>query len=442
MDILHTAYDLSVKLVKKQLDKGILDNGGGFGDSLRKLKKRTEGTKEETGDGLYVRGRSDHSGKAHYGGNLRFKLRGGTGKLKCFICHSEGHLKRDYPKKKSSGFVKKGKRDHDSDSSDDEGHAYFGEVLVVVGNDEMTGLVMDSGGSYHMTHMRDFLYDFKEDVRYVSGLRRSLISSGTLEKEGYNVKMQLGRIKGAQGDHEAKVFQVSNDDVAVAQRRLEDKQLKEKTNTDCLVKEREKEHLGIKVGENMTVTEVPGQKGAQDLVQKARSQTLRSELESLKMKESETISVFASKLSSIRAKFRNLGTTLESKIIVRKLLDSVLKKFLPIMETIEQYQDLDEMSFKEAVGRLTAFEERIKSQDTLEANNQDKLLLASSNNQIHSKGRDRNFNKEAKESMKWKNNPNARGTRTNQGTKDKITFRCCECGTFGHFVTMYEVEIQ
>ncbi|GJX64859.1 hypothetical protein Tco_0299202, partial [Tanacetum coccineum] len=77
-----------------------------------------------------------------------------------------------------------------------------------------------------------------EDVRYVSGLRRSLISLGTLEKEGYTVKMQMGRIKvelqGAQGNCEAEVFQVSNDDAAVAQRWLEDKQLKEKTKTDCL----------------------------------------------------------------------------------------------------------------------------------------------------------------------------------------------------------------
>ncbi|GKC92424.1 hypothetical protein Tco_1157866 [Tanacetum coccineum] len=107
----------------------------------RELKKRTEGTKEETGDGLYVRGRSDHSGKAHSSGSSQFKSRGGTGKL--------------------NGFVKKGKRDQDSDSSDDEGNTYFGEALVVVGNDEMIELVMDSGGSYHMTHMRDFLYDFK-----------------------------------------------------------------------------------------------------------------------------------------------------------------------------------------------------------------------------------------------------------------------------------------
>ncbi|GJR52181.1 retrotransposon protein, putative, ty1-copia subclass [Tanacetum coccineum] len=58
-------------------------------------------------------------------------------------------------------------------------------------------------------------------------------------------------------------YKVSNDDTAVAQRRLEDKQPEEKTNTDCLVKEREKVHLGIKVGANITVTGVPEQEGAE-----------------------------------------------------------------------------------------------------------------------------------------------------------------------------------
>ncbi|GJW88810.1 hypothetical protein Tco_0164150 [Tanacetum coccineum] len=65
------------------------------------------------------------------------------------------------------------------------------------------------------------------------------------------------------GDREAEVFQVSNDDTAVAQRRLEDKQLEEKTNTDCLIKEQEKVHLGIKVGANIMVTGVPNQEGAE-----------------------------------------------------------------------------------------------------------------------------------------------------------------------------------
>ncbi|GJW13179.1 hypothetical protein Tco_0017312 [Tanacetum coccineum] len=46
----------------------------------------------------------------------------------------------------------------------------------------------------------------------------------------------------AQGDREAEVFHVSNNDNVVAQRRLEDKQPEEKTNTDYLVKEQEKEY--------------------------------------------------------------------------------------------------------------------------------------------------------------------------------------------------------
>nr|GFA74457.1 retrovirus-related Pol polyprotein from transposon TNT 1-94 [Tanacetum cinerariifolium] len=170
---------------------------------------------------------------------------------------ADGDLKRDGPMKRSSGFVKKGKRDQDSDSSDDE------------------------GGSYHMTYMRDFLYDFKVvdgcSIRYVPGLRRSLISLDTLEKEGYTLKMQIGvhgvqvdkrvgfevELQGAQKNHEAEVFQVSNNDVAVAQRRLEDKQLEEMTNANCLVKEQENVHLGIKVGANIMVTRVPGQEGAE-----------------------------------------------------------------------------------------------------------------------------------------------------------------------------------
>ncbi|GKC98840.1 zinc finger, CCHC-type containing protein [Tanacetum coccineum] len=142
-----------------------------------------------------------------------------------------------------------------------------------------------------------------------------------------------------------------------------------------------------------------------DLVQKARLQTLRSELETLRIKPNERLSDFGGRLSSIMAKFKGL----------------------------EQYQDLDEMSFEEAVGRLTAFEERIKSQDTLEANDQDKLLMASSNNKSYGKWRGKDFNKEAKESMKWKNNPNACRASTSQGTKDKNKLKCYECGEHGHF---------
>nr|GEY81211.1 zinc finger, CCHC-type [Tanacetum cinerariifolium] len=50
-----------------------------------------------------------------------------------------------------------------------------------------------------------------------------------------------------------------------------------------------------------------------DLVQKAQLQTLRSELETLRIKPNEKVIDFGGKLSSIMAKFKGLGETLEDK---------------------------------------------------------------------------------------------------------------------------------
>ncbi|GJT95122.1 hypothetical protein Tco_1090640 [Tanacetum coccineum] len=69
--------------------------------------------------------------------------------------------------------------------------------------------------------------------------------------DGNIVQKHGGSKQGAQGDREAKVFQVSNDDTAVAQRWLEDKQPEEKTNTNCLrstqqcTKSGVAKHLGV-----------------------------------------------------------------------------------------------------------------------------------------------------------------------------------------------------
>ncbi|GKA49369.1 zinc finger, CCHC-type containing protein [Tanacetum coccineum] len=156
----------------------------------------------------------------------------------------------------------------------------------------------------------------------------------------------------------------------------------------------------------------------EDRVQKARLQTLRSELETLKMKNNETVSDFAGKLGSIRGKVKSLGSTLKDKTLVRKLLNSLPKKFLPIVASIEQYSEIDEMSFEEAMGRIITFEERIKSQDEPEENYQNKLLMASSSNQ----GKGRNFNKVEK----------GRERDKRQGEQSKNKMRCYNCGEFGH----------
>ncbi|GKD39364.1 retrovirus-related pol polyprotein from transposon TNT 1-94, partial [Tanacetum coccineum] len=198
----------------------------------RELKKRTDA--KDDGDGLYVRGRSDHRGNQGRGSS-RSKSKGkGTYKLKCYTCYSEDHLKKDCQKrnkKKSTGFIKKNARQGSSMHS--KGYVN-GDLLMAVSEERFLKWIMDSGGSYHLTPRRDFLFDFKEfdggmvllgdnkacairgtgkvrvqmkdgssfvleNVSYIPELKRNLISLGTLDREGYTVKLHNGRVKVIKG---------------------------------------------------------------------------------------------------------------------------------------------------------------------------------------------------------------------------------------------------
>ncbi|KAL4558732.1 hypothetical protein LXL04_036934 [Taraxacum kok-saghyz] len=103
-----------------------------------------------------------------------------------------------------------------------------------------------------------------------------------------------------------------------------------------------------------------------DRVRTARLATLKRELESLRMKEGETVDDFAAKLSGLASKARSLGHELEEVDLVKRLLDSMPKSFLQIVASIEQCFELDTMFFDEAVGRLKAYEERIKGSEKME----------------------------------------------------------------------------
>nr|GEY30295.1 retrovirus-related Pol polyprotein from transposon TNT 1-94 [Tanacetum cinerariifolium] len=141
----------------------------------RELKTRTNA--KDDGDGLYVRERSDH----------------------------RGNQRRGSSRAKSKASEKK-----------------------------FLEWIMDVGGSFHMTPMRHFLFDFKEfnggtvllddnracaikgtgkvrvkmkdgssfvleNVRYVLELKRNLISLGNLDREGYTMKLQNGKFKVIKG---------------------------------------------------------------------------------------------------------------------------------------------------------------------------------------------------------------------------------------------------
>ncbi|KAK9063254.1 hypothetical protein SSX86_017124 [Deinandra increscens subsp. villosa] len=112
-----------------------------------------------------------------------------------------------------------------------------------------------------------------------------------------------------------------------------------------------------------------------EILKKARLQTIKSEYEALRMKDTETIDDFVARLSAISSKVSELGEQIEEAVLVRKLLDSVPNHFIQIVASIEQFVDLETMKFQELIGRLKAFEERTGLKKKVDASQDQQVLL-------------------------------------------------------------------
>ncbi|GKA37273.1 zinc finger, CCHC-type containing protein [Tanacetum coccineum] len=154
--------------------------------------------KGDGGEGLYVRGRSGQRDMEHGTYCAWSKSQGRSSRLRCYICQSEEHLKRDCPRynhKRSQGFVRK--EDQVSGSGADGYDS--ANVMMAMSVEELLDWIIDSGGSYYITYMRDYLVDFKN---YDDG--NILLSDGRechVQGKGkdFTVKMQSGKIKVIKG---------------------------------------------------------------------------------------------------------------------------------------------------------------------------------------------------------------------------------------------------
>ncbi|GKC42459.1 hypothetical protein Tco_1060181 [Tanacetum coccineum] len=129
-----------------------------------------------------------------------------------------------------------------------------------------------------------------------------------------------------------------------------------------------------------------------DRVKEARLQTLITEFENMKMLDNGTIDEYAAKLSGIASKSATLGEVMSEHKLVKKFLTSLPRCFIHIVATLEQVLDLKTTGFKDVVGCLKAYEERVKEED--KANDpQENLLYArtkySNGNNDSSEGRGR-----------------------------------------------------
>ncbi|KAL0316877.1 UNVERIFIED_CONTAM: Retrovirus-related Pol polyprotein from transposon TNT 1-94 [Sesamum radiatum] len=162
-------------------------------------------------------------------------------------------------------------------------------------------------------------------------------------------------------------------------------------------------------------------------------QTLRRDFENMKMKDSETIDEYYTKVRELVNQLKAYGEDISEKRVVEKLLISVTEKYDPIVTTIEETKDIITLTVTELVGSLEAYEKRRsrREENSLENAFQSKLNMRSQN----SNRKEENFKSTMEDKKKQNMRPCRICKRTNHLEKD-CYFRgkpqCRNYKRFGH----------
>ncbi|XP_076918078.1 uncharacterized protein LOC143578361 [Bidens hawaiensis] len=172
-----------------------------------------------------------------------------------------------------------------------------------------------------------------------------------------------------------------------------------------------------------------------DRVRTARLATLRRELEGLHVMEGESVDNFTTKLTELASKVRSLRDLIEEKELVRRLVDSMPKSFIQIVTSIEQCFELDSMLFDEAIGRLKAYEERIKGSNEGE-DVHGGLLFAKKENEKRHACEHCGCGSSSRGDLgrgQGKGRGSGKGRDGERFRRDKSHVKCFKCNEFGRF---------
>ncbi|XP_024164842.1 uncharacterized protein LOC112171945 [Rosa chinensis] len=98
-------------------------------------------------------------------------------------------------------------------------------------------------------------------------------------------------------------------------------------------------------------------------VRAVKLQTMRSDLENLKMKDYEIVKDYYSRLKEIVNQIRAYGENISETRVVEKILISLIEKYDPIVTVIENSKDITTLSVTELIGSLEAYEKRLSSRN-------------------------------------------------------------------------------
>ncbi|KAM3254644.1 hypothetical protein ACQJBY_048240 [Aegilops geniculata] len=139
------------------------------------------------------------------------------------------------------------------------------------------------------------------------------------------------------------------------------------------------------------------------------------------MASDESLDAFAGKISGMAVRYAGLGSTLEDSAMVKKLLDSVPDRLYAAVAGMEQFCDLSSLLFEDALGRLKAFDERLRRRGQAGGGRADGELLYTAA-QWRARDRQRGGARDDDDARS-----NASGFDNNRRG------RCYKCGERGHF---------
>ncbi|KAK2969370.1 hypothetical protein RJ640_000642 [Escallonia rubra] len=118
-----------------------------------------------------------------------------------------------------------------------------------------------------------------------------------------------------------------------------------------------------------------------DKVRAIKLQSLRKDLENMKMKEDESLKDYSSRFLELINQMKTHGEDISDRRIVEKTLISLPEKFDPIIAVIEETKDLSTLSVQEVMASLKSYEQRLArhTEKAVESAFQSKLNVGSKN---------------------------------------------------------------